>query len=98
MIISASPVVLALKLSISKETGLRPIELCNLRVNDIDYEKGIIYPSTAKGGSGRTLKISNKTLDMLRVYVHKHNLLLNSKLFKGTSNYYGKHYRYIRNE
>jgi integrase len=51
MIISASPPLLALRLSISKETGLRPIELCNLRVRDIDLVKGIIYPNTAKGVS-----------------------------------------------
>jgi len=97
MLISASPQVLALKLSISKETGLRPVELCSLKVRDVDLEKGIIYPSTAKGGSGRTLKISAKTLDMLRVYVSKYDLSLNCKLFKGDSDYYGKLYRNVRN-
>ena len=57
MIISASPLVLALKLSVSKETGLRPVELCNLRVRDIDLDRGLVYPNTAKGGSARKLKM-----------------------------------------
>ena len=97
MLISASYPSLALKLSISKETGLRPIELCRLRVKDVDLEQGIIYPQTAKGGSGRALKIRAKTLRMLNSYISKHNLSLNDKLFKGDSDYYSKKFRYVRN-
>jgi len=97
MIISASQLTLAVKLSISKETGLRPIELCKLRVRDIDLEKGLIYPNTAKHGSARRLKLSAKTLDMLKTYLGKRDLALNDKLFKGDSDYYGKKFRQVRN-
>ena len=98
MIISASSNVLSLKLSISKESGLRPIEVCNLRVRDFDLDKRLVYPNTAKGGSSRILKLSSKTIDMLRVHIFKHNLSLNDKTFKGTSEYYGKIYRKTRNK
>jgi len=48
MIISASGRTLATKLTTSMETGLRPVELCNLKVKNIDLEQRIIYPTTAK--------------------------------------------------
>lgn len=70
MIIAASPPTLAVKLSISKEIGLRPVELLTLKVKDIDLTKGIFYPATAKHGLARALKIKSKTLDMLKTYIH----------------------------
>jgi integrase len=97
MIISASPFKLATKLSISKETGLRPVEVVNLRVRDVDLEKGLIYPATAKHGSGRVLKISTKTLNMLKAIIDKENLGLNCKIFNGSSAHYGKQFRTVRN-
>jgi integrase len=36
MIIAASSPLIALKLSISKETAMRPVELLSLKVNNID--------------------------------------------------------------
>jgi integrase len=44
MIIAKAGKTLAIKLRISKECGLRPIELQNLKVKDIDLEQKIIYP------------------------------------------------------
>jgi len=38
MLIADSGKSLAVKLKISMETGLRPIELCNLRVKDVDLD------------------------------------------------------------
>ena len=38
-IIAAAGKILGTKLQLSKETGLRPIELCNLRVKDIDLDQ-----------------------------------------------------------
>jgi integrase len=94
MIISASPKNLALKLLISKETGLRPVELMRLKVKDLD-DNGNLYPSTAKCGSPRVLKLTQKTTSLLRGFIAKYNLTDN--LFKGTSEYYSKSYRRIRN-
>jgi len=58
MIIAASRPRLAVKLSISKETGLRPVELLALKVKDVDLEKGVVYPSTAKHGAPRVLRVA----------------------------------------
>ena len=98
MIIAASSPRLAVKLSISKETGLRPVELLALKVKDVDLTKGIIYPATAKHGSARSLKIKAKTLDMLKTHIHLHNIGTNDRLFTQNSEYYAKSFRYYRNK
>jgi integrase len=87
----------SLKLSISKETGLRPIELCNLKVMDIDLERKTIYPTTAKNGSARTLKISNCLKSMLTDHINTRKLQQNDKLFTSTPQNYGKCYGQLRN-
>jgi integrase len=98
MLIAASRPRLAVKLSISKETGLRPVELLALKVKDVDLEKGILYPSTAKHGAPRVLKIKMKTLNMLKAHIHKNSLSVGQRLFTQTSAQYAKSYRHIRNK
>jgi integrase len=98
MLIAASRPRLAVKLSISKETGLRPVELLTLKVKDVDLEKGIIYPSTAKHGAARALRVKTKTLSMLKSYIHKNDLGVNQRLFRQDSAQYAKSFRYIRNK
>jgi integrase len=56
---------LATAISISKDTGLRPIELTSLTLRNLDLNKGIIYPETAKHGTPRVLKIKKTTLNLL---------------------------------
>ena len=89
--------ILSIKLTTSKETGLRPIELCRLKRKDIDLDRRLIHPTTAKNGLARTLKISRNLQATLQNYVNRKKLDLNDKLFKGTSDDYGKHYRIMRN-
>lgn len=48
---------LSLKLWISRKTGLRPVELHNLKVKDVDTTQNLIYPITAKNGSPRVLPL-----------------------------------------
>jgi len=72
---------LSLKLKVLKETGLRPIELTMLKTNDVDIERKTIYPTTAKNGSARTLKISNRLATLLQTYIIKHDRNPNSLLF-----------------
>ena len=79
------------------ETGLRPIELCNLKVKGLDLEQRLVYPNTAKHGNARTLKISTKLTNMIQEHINKHNLTPENKLFKGTANNYGKNFRNMRN-
>jgi len=95
LIARASP-RLSVKLAISKETGLRPIEVCNLKVRDTDLDKKRIYPTTAKNGNARTLKISNNLAGMIQNHINRNRLDLNDKLFKGTSANYGKNFREMR--
>jgi len=98
-IIANSPTKLATALSISRDTGLRPVELTRLKLKDIDLTKGAIYPETAKGGSPRVLKLKNATLNMLNKYIAKRNIKPNDYVF-GTwnSDNYGKSFRYHRNK
>ena len=97
MLIASAGRTLSIKLTISKETGLRPIELRNLKVKDIDLDQKIIYPTTAKHGSARTLKISEKLRNTIQDHINRNNLNPNDKLFKDTADGYGKHYRLMRN-
>jgi integrase len=80
------------------ETGLRPVELCRLKVNDIDLEHRVVNPITAKKGNPRTLKISQQLTASINEWIIKNNLNLNDKLFKGNAEDYGKYYRAMRNK
>jgi integrase len=97
MLIASARKPLSTKLQISMETGLRPIELLNLKMKDIDLEQRLIYPTTAKNGASKTLKISNNLKEILQEHIDKHKLDPNDKLFKGTPENYGKYYRHMRN-
>ncbi len=88
---------LATKLTISKETGLRPLELMRLKLTDIDLEQRKIYPTSAKNGSPRILKISNSLTLMIQNHISKHKLKPDNKLFKGNAQNYSKCYRDMRN-
>jgi len=98
MLIANSGKVMTAKLTLSKETGLRPVEVCNLKVKDIDLEQKTVYPTTAKHGAPRILKISNSLTEILRTHIDRYKLNPNDKLFKGNSENYGKHYRLHRNK
>jgi len=78
------------------ETGLRPIEIHNLKVKDIDLEQKLIYPTTAKHGAPRPpLKISNQLKEMLTPYTT--NKTQNQIVFPQTTAQYGKNFRHLRN-
>jgi len=97
MIIANAGTRMAVKLRLSMETGMRPTELVNLTVKDIDFEQRLVYPTTAKHGSARTLKISQSLNAMLQEYVIRNNIKPNDKLFNITSRTYSKMYRMTRN-
>ncbi len=44
MLIAKARIPTSIKLNLSMETGLRPIELCRLKVNDIDLEHRAVKP------------------------------------------------------
>jgi len=59
----------SLILNTLRDTGMRPIELHRMTPNWIDLNKGIIRVATAKGGQGRSLKLKENTLAMLKEYL-----------------------------
>ena len=97
MLVANARQTMSLKLSISKETGLRPVELCNLKVRDLDLEQRFVYPTTAKHGAPRRLKISTSTKTMLQRHIEQKKLTPKDRLFKGNAENYSKYYRQMRN-
>jgi integrase len=88
----------ALALSMSKDTGLRPVELMSLKLRDVDLVKGAVYPTTAKHGSPRVLKLTNTTLNMLSEYVASKQIGINDNLFGlWDADAYGARFRGTRN-
>lgn len=97
MLIANSGRILATKLRISKETGLRPVELMNLKVKDIALEQRTVYPTTAKHGASRSLQISTNLRDTIQDHINRSKLQPNDKLFKSDALHYGHTYREMRN-
>ena len=99
LIMANSPLKLRTAISLSKETGLRPVELMRATLREIDLTQKTIYPRTAKHGSARVLSFSNRTLSLLNEYILRYNVNTNETLF-GTwnSNTYGKWFRHYRNK
>jgi integrase len=99
MLIAEAQKVLGIKLQMSMETGLRPIELCNLKVKDIDLDHKTINPTTAKGGNPRTIPITANLTAKIQERINLKNLKPNDKLFGNvTADQYGRQYRTMRNK
>lgn len=96
-IITSAKFPLNLKIDISNVCGTRPVEMFTLRRCDIDFEKNILYPETAKGGNGRFLKFSKRIKTLLLYYIDKHNIQPEEYLFKGNAKQYGQAFRLLRN-
>lgn len=97
MLIANAGKTLSTKLRTSMETGLRPVEIHTLKVRDIDLSKRLVYPTTAKNGSPRTLKISESLTTLISEHIARNKLGINDQLFKGDQIRYGKEYRKMRN-
>jgi integrase len=87
----------ALAFSMIRDLGLRPVELTWLRVKDIDLESGIVTITSAKHCSGRTLRLRQTTLLMLRNYIVTKDLNLNDRLFPINSSSLSETWRRVRN-
>jgi integrase len=99
LIMANSPLKLRTAITISKDTGLRPVELMRITLRNLDLTNGAIYPETAKHGSPRVLKLKNSTINLLNKYLANRNIGLNENIF-GTwnSDTYGKWFRHYRNK
>jgi len=81
LIISHASRMYALIYSILRDTGIRPVEISRLTLNDIDLENGILPICSAKHGNPRNVKVKASTLAMLKVSVQSHNFRMNEELF-----------------
>ncbi len=98
MLIANARNLLSIKLQLSMETGLRPVELCRLKVKDLDLEHKTVNPITAKRGNPRTIPISANLATKLQEHIMLRNLSPSSQLFEGENpDHYGKQYRIMRN-
>jgi integrase len=84
IIIASSGKKYSMIFSILRDTGLRPIELTRLPLKNMDLEKGLLHPQTAKNGSARILTLPAPTLAMLKNYIAKHDYNINDKIFPTT--------------
>ena len=99
MLIANAGSLLSMKLTLSMETGLRPVELTRLKVKDLDLEHRTANPTTAKKGNARTIPMSQSLTQKLQEHIIRENLTQNDLLFKGTdADHYGKQYRKMRNK
>ena len=97
MLISSAQRPLSIKLQISMEAGLRPVELMRLKAKDIDLDHNAVMPTTAKGGNPRAIKISNNLKTSIEQWIRDNKLNPNDRLFHGTGANYGYSYREMRN-
>jgi len=97
MIIAEAGKQLGIRLQMSMETGLRPVELCRLKVKDIDLDHKTVNPTTAKGGNPRTVPLSASLTAKLEERILTKNLNPDDNLFGYmTSDQYGCAYRKVR--
>jgi integrase len=97
LIIASATPDLALKLRISKTTGLRPIEVVGLTPNDIDTERKTVTPKTAKDGAPRTLPLTEDLCNALKAHIQTHNTQPNERLFPIDPHSYCNNYTRTRN-
>ncbi len=97
MIIAEAGKQLGIRLQTSMETGLRPVELCRLKVKNIDFEHKTVNPTTAKGGNPRTIPLSASLTEKLKERTLTKNLNPTDNLFGNmTADQYGCAYRKVR--
>ncbi len=68
-------------MSILRDTGLRPVELYRLRLNNVDLEKGQITTFSAKNGNPWLLKLKMETLAMFKEYVIRNDFGMKDCMF-----------------
>jgi integrase len=101
MLISSARLELSIKLDISAQTGLRPVEIQGekgLQVNNIHPDQNTITARITKGCNPRPpLPITKELATRLQTYITDHNLKLDDLLFTGKPKRYGEDYRKFRN-
>jgi integrase len=98
MLIAEAHSILSLKLDISMQTGLRPIEVMLLKVKDIHPEQKTITATSVKNCNPRPpIAITTELITRLQTHIIKRNLHAEDKLFRGKTRVYGDLFRRLRN-
>jgi integrase len=97
ILINSCKAPMCIKLRISAETGLRPIQVYSLEAKNIDIAQRRIYAQSAKNGNPVTTRVSLELINQIAEYMESNHLQPNEKLFKGSQDDYCKHYRAYRN-
>jgi integrase len=101
MLIASARGALSIRLDISVQTGLRPIEVQGykgLRVKDIHFDQKTITALSTKGCNARPpMQITEELVARIKTYITRHNLQTEDYLFRGDARRYGEHYRRMRN-
>jgi len=101
MLIASAKGALSIKLDISTQTGLRPIEIQGekgLQAKNIHPDQKTITARITKGCNPRPpLPISEELTARLTAYITRKNLKPDDLLFAGKARSYGRNYRELRN-
>ena len=96
-LIAAAQRELSIKLDLSTQTGLRPIEIVGnkgLTPNDIHPEQKTITARSTKGCNPRPpIKVTEQLIAKLQTYITKHSIKPDEPLFKGSPETYRHHYK-----
>ena len=102
MLISSAKVPLSLKLDISAQTGLRPVEIQGekgLQAKNIHSDQNTITARITKGCNPRPpLPIKPELTTRIQTYIADHKLEPDDLLFRGNAHNYGTQYRVFRNK
>ena len=96
MLIASAKKPLSIKLELSYKTGLRPTEVCKLKVKDFNKDNNTVNPQTAKNGAPRKLTISQKLSELLTEQIQKHNLTEEDYIFGGTPEKYSYSFQRLK--
>jgi integrase len=101
MLIAHAKGDLSLKIDISSQTGLRPIEIQGekgLQAKDIHPDTKTITARITKGCNPRPpLPIDEQLTAKLQTYINTKHLKPDDRLFTGDAHRYGEHFRRMRN-
>ena len=101
MLVASAKGTLSMKIDISRQTGLRPIEVQGekgLRVKDIHPDQNTITSLSTKGCNPRPpMKISEELTARLKTYIQSRQLGNDDLLFPSLSKSYGESFRRFRN-
>ena len=70
-------------------TGLRAMEVANLKPEDVDLENGIVYVWLGKGNKNRKVGLTREILEQLKIYESHRYSLFKDNQEKYFINYYG---------